>query len=501
MERPRRPLSAYNLFYRFKRAKILESQNKGDGSKETIKQLIMVPSGLEDQPSAESTMLPDRLNELRRMKIQSVLRENLSPKDTTKRSHRKSKGNGCLLTFVEMNEIIGASWKSIDSFSKSVYEELAEEGRRTYRKRVAEYELKSPSSPLKKTKSSTELLTPKKSKRRKVSKDEPPSKNKDASQSSPAKDAKLQTSQGASPLTPDLQTVKQVNSEHEDASSIYDLFYHYKRMKIFEAKDKGILSKYSINALIMAIPGLEDYPSGATEKMSPKQLKELRRATIRLALHGNLDSQESHHKSRDGEIDEAMLARWKSVDDYTKFVLKELVEEGRRLRPKLVGQDRAKLSLDPEEEKIESCSSNHIPQRTQSTELHFGMPTTLEGNDFNVHYNSNGYNISPTLSPTAPMSMDGLDPMIRTLPMFPDIFGEEEEEEDSSDDGPDLLDFDYSDFSEAAFSPGTQLSNERMDNPPCTTNLYVEGKEAKKGETTVDDFMQLIAMLDENLSG
>ena len=38
-----------------------------------------------------------------------------------------------------------AHWKAIDDFSKNIFEELAEEGRRMYSKRVAEYEAKYPS--------------------------------------------------------------------------------------------------------------------------------------------------------------------------------------------------------------------------------------------------------------------------------------------------------------------------------------------------------------------
>ena len=51
-----------------------------------------------------------------------------------------------------MNAIMSASWKSIDNFTRSVFEELAEEGRHIYHKRGADYNEKYPSSPKKKKK-------------------------------------------------------------------------------------------------------------------------------------------------------------------------------------------------------------------------------------------------------------------------------------------------------------------------------------------------------------
>ena len=76
MERPKRPLSAYNLFYRFKRDKILEAfKNGGEDSKEAIDHLIMAVPGLEDVPSSIVTnMTPEQVQELRRSEIRSALR-------------------------------------------------------------------------------------------------------------------------------------------------------------------------------------------------------------------------------------------------------------------------------------------------------------------------------------------------------------------------------------------------------------------------------------------
>eukprot|EP01083_Nonionella_stella_P012509 35491_1 len=143
--KPKRPLSAYNLFYRFKRSKILQAHDTGGYTKETIHRLIMSPPGLEDHPTVfATTMSPQQLKEYRAKAIRDALQQNLAPKDAkSKRSHSKTHGMG----FLEINEMVGASWRGLDDFSKSVLEELAEEGRKMYKRRVAEYEEKYPPMP------------------------------------------------------------------------------------------------------------------------------------------------------------------------------------------------------------------------------------------------------------------------------------------------------------------------------------------------------------------
>lgn len=142
-DKPKRPLSAYNLYFRFKRAKILEAHKAGDDSNEAINRLISAVPGLEEHPLImnNSTMSREIINELSRSSIRSALLDSLSPKDTRNRVHRKST-LGLGLSFLEMNKIMVASWKSIEDDTRLVFEELAEEGRRMYKKRVAEYENK-----------------------------------------------------------------------------------------------------------------------------------------------------------------------------------------------------------------------------------------------------------------------------------------------------------------------------------------------------------------------
>eukprot|EP00579_Thalassiosira_antarctica_P017384 CAMPEP_0201945602 /NCGR_PEP_ID=MMETSP0903-20130614/53988_1 /ASSEMBLY_ACC=CAM_ASM_000552 /TAXON_ID=420261 /ORGANISM="Thalassiosira antarctica, Strain CCMP982" /LENGTH=449 /DNA_ID=CAMNT_0048488671 /DNA_START=58 /DNA_END=1408 /DNA_ORIENTATION=- len=148
--KPKRPLSAFNLFYRFKRQKVLEVLAVAVGTtvdKDTICGLVTVPPGLEYYPASALKMSsPNMLNALRRKNIRKDLEQNMEPRDTKTRAHRKNQGamNGAM-SFVEMGKLMNTSWKSCDDFAKSVFNELSEEGRKRYRQRVQDYNAQSQS--------------------------------------------------------------------------------------------------------------------------------------------------------------------------------------------------------------------------------------------------------------------------------------------------------------------------------------------------------------------
>ena len=147
--RPQRPLSAYNLFYRYKRVRILAAAKGGDDSKEAVTRTIEAPSGLEDVAQDElAALATDEIEALRRQKILTALADNLQPKDTSKRCHKKS-ANGGGLSFLELGRAMVSAWKDVDSFALSVYETLAKEGREKYKAKAAEYDRMYPQAPKK----------------------------------------------------------------------------------------------------------------------------------------------------------------------------------------------------------------------------------------------------------------------------------------------------------------------------------------------------------------
>ena len=169
VKKPKRPLSAFNLFYRFKRQKVL--QLLGGTSRvntDEIARLVKAPAGLEHHPSTANAnsnnpskedatdgapkdgdvlaqpILPPvidaSLNILRRKNIRDELVENLLPRDTRDRQHRtnSSEMNGTM-SFLELGKLMNDSWKQCDEFARGVFNELAEDGREMYRNKLKEY--------------------------------------------------------------------------------------------------------------------------------------------------------------------------------------------------------------------------------------------------------------------------------------------------------------------------------------------------------------------------
>ena len=164
--KPKRPLSAFNLFYRYKRRKILRYISRGGGGgvdKDEIIRIVGTAPGLEaeeeeeDQCSSSSSSssspndprggederpAPEAMeeDERRASAIRSELAGNLLPRDNRDRQHRTNESamNGTM-SFVELGKAMNASWKGCDDIARSVFDDLAEEGRRHYQMRLREY--------------------------------------------------------------------------------------------------------------------------------------------------------------------------------------------------------------------------------------------------------------------------------------------------------------------------------------------------------------------------
>mmetsp|Transcript_18999 Transcript_18999/g.40067 ORF Transcript_18999/g.40067 Transcript_18999/m.40067 type:complete len:521 (-) Transcript_18999:92-1654(-) len=511
MERPKRPLSAYNLYYRFKRCMIVEAHKNGRDSKEAIIQLIMAAPGLEKYPSISSTMSDEHVRWLRRTEIRSALRENLSAKDEKSRNHRKS--HGCI-SFLEMNEIVSVSWKSIDDFSRSIFEELAEEGRRSYRKRVAAYkehlQASSPKKKKKKSKFSISTKTPEGGDTLKHNVD-------DIAMSSDSisthRKTQMRSREGsASPRSmPAVVDLKQrsssddiVGTKGEKSSqktiekpkrplSAYNLFYRFKRSKVVEATKNGSESKEEITKLITAVPGLEEYPSVA---MSSEHSEEIRRSRIRSELLQNLypkdTSRRSHRKSHGGvlsflEMTDLISASWKSIDDYTRSVFEELAEEGRQVYYKRLA--------DYEEDRIASSNKAELGKAAVSEKPQFDLDDEAMNQTA-----SNEHCKDSSVCVRCHSSLDILEP----LPIFRDA--ESSDEESSSFASPFASPYTSPYASDTVSSVGTQPSRHSsmraFDDRPLPFSGAEERENLKRSgsDASVDDFMRLFAALDKNLT-
>ena len=122
MTKPKRPLSSYNLFYRFKRQHIIEL-GKGQ-KKDDIIALVAIQPGLENTypnipTDASTTMSIDEINEIRKTNIRNDMINNLCPRETSTRRHRKNSNamNG-EMSFLELGKLMNSSWQSCDEFAK-----------------------------------------------------------------------------------------------------------------------------------------------------------------------------------------------------------------------------------------------------------------------------------------------------------------------------------------------------------------------------------------------
>jgi len=143
IQKPRRPLSSFNLFYRYKRQhiiRLLASSHADDVDKDAIRCLIKIPPGLEEYYNTLDTRYAASMqaeeDALRGHRICYELK-NLQARDHTKRLHRKSM-NG-IFTFVELNKIMQTGWKDCDDVAKAVFNKLSEENREVYRQQMKEY--------------------------------------------------------------------------------------------------------------------------------------------------------------------------------------------------------------------------------------------------------------------------------------------------------------------------------------------------------------------------
>jgi HMG (high mobility group) box len=116
LDMPRRPLSAYNLFFSEERERILKEIEKKEG-----------PDGVEKKEG------PDAPEEEEKPK--ALLRP-LIPAEKKRRPHRKTHGK---ISFQELARMVGERWKSLPDDERKYYQDLAQEDMKRQKVAMEEY--------------------------------------------------------------------------------------------------------------------------------------------------------------------------------------------------------------------------------------------------------------------------------------------------------------------------------------------------------------------------
>ena len=126
---PRRPLSAYNLFFSEERERILKEIAKKEGTSDAGGESEEGDKGTAGEDSDHGKNVEDE------EKPKALLRP-LIPAEKKRRPHRKTHGK---ISFQELARMVGERWKSLPDDERTYYQDLAQQDMKRQKVAMEEY--------------------------------------------------------------------------------------------------------------------------------------------------------------------------------------------------------------------------------------------------------------------------------------------------------------------------------------------------------------------------